>query len=266
MNDKNRYGDENMTEEPENEGFDSGKELKGFSGDEDELSFGSKKEKEGYLPDFTDEMEYSAMGREKSGFFSKLFSLPSISVGWLGLFLVVLVALFLFLPEANRTTGNEQVKALSDRMKNLEEQLAQMPKPSETPKTEAAGLSTMKETNDRIDALEKSLATATNQLKNEMEALKAAFGGVKSKPAVEKSTAGRKPVIEKPAPKNATAKKATDGKASEPAKIKYHMVKSGENLYRIALKYGLKEAELRKLNNMGKSAIIVPGQKLRVSK
>jgi hypothetical protein len=37
MNDKSKYDDKDMTEELGDEGFDSGKGLKGFSGEEDEL-------------------------------------------------------------------------------------------------------------------------------------------------------------------------------------------------------------------------------------
>ena len=249
MNDKNKYTDESMAEEPDDGGFDSGKALKGFSDDEEGLRFGSNKEKEGYLPDFTDEMEYDAMGREKSGFFSRLFSLPNIPVGWLGVFLVVLVALLLFLPQFNRS-GNEQINALHDRMKNLEEQWAHMPQLSEAPKVEEAGLSSIKETNERVDALEKALASATSQMKNEVNALKSALAQVTPRPAVEK-----------PVTKDTALKKT-----AEPAPMKYHTVKAGENLFRISLKYGLKQDELLKLNNLEKNAIIVPGQKLKVGK
>ncbi len=250
MNDKNKYDDRDLTEELGDEGFDSGKELKGFSGDEDEMPFGSRKEKEGYLPDFTDEMEYPAMEREKGGFFSRLFSLPGISVGWLGLFLVVLAALFLFLPDANRSSDNKQIAALDGRVKILEDRLAQMPKPSEAPNPEAAGLPVMKETNDRLDALEKSLAANTDRLKNEIETLKAGLTETRVRPAAEK----------------AASKKAAVRKAVKPAKIKYHTVKAGENLYRIAKKYGLKQTELLALNKLEKNAVIIPGQKLRVSR
>lgn len=266
MNDKNKYDDKDLTEELGDGEFDSGRELKGFSSDEDELEFGSGKEKEGYLPNFTDEMEYSEVEREKSGFFSRLFSLPGISVGWLGLFLVVLVALFLFLPDASRSPDNKQIVALESRVKSLEDQFAQMSKPSEASNPETAGQPVMKETNDRFDALEKSLTANTDRLKNEIEALTAALAEVRAKPALEKTSAGRKPAVEKAASDKTPAKKAAGRKAAEPAKTKYHTVKAGENLYRIALKYGLKEAELLKLNNLAKNAIIVPGQKLRISK
>jgi LysM repeat protein len=44
----------------------------------------------------------------------------------------------------------------------------------------------------------------------------------------------------------------------------YHVVKNGENLYRISLNYGLKLDDICKLNNLNKTSQIVPGQKLVV--
>jgi LysM repeat protein len=48
------------------------------------------------------------------------------------------------------------------------------------------------------------------------------------------------------------------------AKATYHVVKSGENLYRISLNYGLKVDDIRKLNNLNKTSQIIPGQTLVV--
>lgn len=51
------------------------------------------------------------------------------------------------------------------------------------------------------------------------------------------------------------------GRISETA---YHVVKEGENLYRIAVKYGISFNELCALNNLSNNAVIVPGQKLLI--
>ncbi len=45
-------------------------------------------------------------------------------------------------------------------------------------------------------------------------------------------------------------------------KHSYHRVKSGDTLYRIALKYGVSVAQLKRWNRLGKSQRIYPGQKL----
>jgi len=55
------------------------------------------------------------------------------------------------------------------------------------------------------------------------------------------------------------------GKPVSPVKRRFHEVRSGENLHRIALKYGLSVDELCRLNNITPSQVIHPGQKLLVS-
>ena len=49
------------------------------------------------------------------------------------------------------------------------------------------------------------------------------------------------------------------------AKGRYHEVRSGENLYRIALQYGITVDELCRLNNITPDQVIRPGQKLLVA-
>ena len=47
-------------------------------------------------------------------------------------------------------------------------------------------------------------------------------------------------------------------------KERYHTVRSGENLYRIAIQYGISVRELCRLNNISPNQAIYPGQKLLV--
>jgi LysM repeat protein len=54
-------------------------------------------------------------------------------------------------------------------------------------------------------------------------------------------------------------------KPSPETKSRYHVVKSDDTLYRISRQYGLSVDELCRLNNMSKTDIIRPGQKLLVS-
>jgi LysM repeat protein len=61
-------------------------------------------------------------------------------------------------------------------------------------------------------------------------------------------------------------KPATTQKKRPPSdKKRFHTVRSGDTLYRIANKYGLSMNKLCSLNNIRKSTIIKPGQKLVVS-
>ena len=58
---------------------------------------------------------------------------------------------------------------------------------------------------------------------------------------------------------------ATKKKPPTLGKNRFHEVRSGDTLYRIANKYGISVKELCRLNNIGQNAIIQPGQKLVVS-
>ncbi len=50
---------------------------------------------------------------------------------------------------------------------------------------------------------------------------------------------------------------------TEVHKARYHVVRKGETLSKIARRYGVSVVRLRKLNNLGKKTIIRPGQRIR---
>jgi len=58
---------------------------------------------------------------------------------------------------------------------------------------------------------------------------------------------------------------ATKKKSPSLGKKRFHEVRLGDTLYRIANKYGISVKELCRLNNIGQNKIIQPGQKLVVS-
>jgi LysM repeat protein len=60
------------------------------------------------------------------------------------------------------------------------------------------------------------------------------------------------------------ARTSKGGKDLASAKDRFHVVRRGETLYRIAKRYGVKVSDLASLNNLGRAAIIYPGQKLRI--
>jgi LysM repeat protein len=63
----------------------------------------------------------------------------------------------------------------------------------------------------------------------------------------------------------AKAKPATPPKSIAASEKKYHTVQKGETLYGISRKYGIREEELRKLNNLAKDPMLRIGQKLLIS-
>ena len=65
--------------------------------------------------------------------------------------------------------------------------------------------------------------------------------------------------------KGTKAPGAIAGKTVSPDKRRVHEVRSGENLYRIALKYGLTVDKLCRLNHITSSQAIHPGEKLIIA-
>lgn len=78
-------------------------------------------------------------------------------------------------------------------------------------------------------------------------------------PKIDKTDAGKKTIKA-----TKVTKPAKQAEVAKPAEAVYHVVQKGENLFRIALKYGLTVDELRKLNNLPPDASIQPNQKLLV--
>jgi membrane-bound lytic murein transglycosylase D len=54
-------------------------------------------------------------------------------------------------------------------------------------------------------------------------------------------------------------------RSSEPAPLTVHRVRRGESLWSIAQEYSMDVAELRRVNNLRRTSVIYPGQKLLVS-
>jgi len=74
--------------------------------------------------------------------------------------------------------------------------------------------------------------------------------------------------LEKGIPSKTSSSKPTGTVKSQqasPAGGRYHEVRSGDSLYRIAQKYGISVDELCRINNITKKRVIQPGQRLKVT-
>lgn len=105
---------------------------------------------------------------------------------------------------------------------------------------------------ERVDRLEESMIYKMDKQKPKEARVKPSPQRTASS-ELEISTKPATPVKPTPAPAQVT----------EP---KYHVVKSGENIFRIALKNNLTINQLLELNNMNSGSVIHPGQKLIVKK
>ena len=167
--------------------------------------------------------------------------LPVI-LGAIGLVLVAIVV-WLFLSGGRQPADSNATKDLNSRLTQLEEKLA------------------------KLEWLDQGLARLDKQEKDH-EAMVQRIDRVEA--AMKKQSALIEKKIRllgtKPPAGNGAAKKVapTTGKAKTTTE-NVHVVKSGDNLYRISQKYGISLDQLRKLNNLSANSKIFPGQKLKIS-
>jgi hypothetical protein len=183
-----------------------------------------------------DESEYSSWKKDRRQDFgsntSKRSLKPYLS---LAAALVVLVLLLVFFFPTSRSSQNaNQLKMLESRVKNIEDRLFAL---EGIEKRLAQG----EERASRVDGLEKKLAHMEQQIADLTT-------------MTERTQAPKAQKTAKTAPTGQTA-----------SEVRYHQVRSGETLYSIARRYGLKVDELRQLNKLAPDAVIHPGDNLVVS-
>lgn len=111
----------------------------------------------------------------------------------------------------------------------------------------------------KITALEKQQAALQARLP--AEGAETALAGKVDTLAQRVEALEKKPAPAAEKPKAAAKEKAPPAAASGK---KIHTVHKGETIYGISKKYGMKPADLRKLNNLGEEDTVKPGQKLVV--
>lgn len=108
----------------------------------------------------------------------------------------------------------------------------------------------LKSINGRIETLSNSLASSYDELRGRIDQLEYDMANLNEK--IDGQVAKR------------GSTKAEKKNTGTSAATRYHIVRRGENTYRIALRYGLTLDQLCKLNNIAKNDIVRPGQKLIV--
>ncbi|MGD9332062.1 MAG: LysM peptidoglycan-binding domain-containing protein [Desulfobacterales bacterium] len=179
---------------------------------------------------------YAALNRQ--GFLRKPF-VPYIAAGVVAL--AVILGFSLFGARYQNDELSEKIALLDKHLADIEFRLGNLEQANagaeSTPR-----LREMVETQAKqFQALESKLGQNLNQINSKLAAL-------------EKNQQRSAPTTASPPP----ARKA------KAASAKVHVVKAGETLYQISRKYDLTVDELKKLNNMGNTVTIRPGQKLVV--
>ena len=159
--------------------------------------------------------------------------------------LLVLGLLFTACGE-NETAQN--IQSIEYRLGRLDQKLQRMESNKQQTGSPPALMQRFEEQLKALEESEKQLAAEIRKLDQQLDLLQKMV----SKPAVaavQKASSGR------------PGKKVSTIQARKTA---VHVVQSGETLYRIAGRYGMSLAELRRLNGLAKNQFIFPGQKLKV--
>ncbi len=180
-------------------------------------------------------------------------TMPIIVIG-AGALLLILLAFVIF-SGPGKETDNSRLQAFDARIKQLENKIIGLESGDRRTSEALKRLETLVQAKvKRLDMLEASVAKEMNDLAKKQEAAKVRVAQPPArKPAPVKPDAAQPAVVKPAAP-------AAGGQQD-----RYHVVSAGENLYRISLRYHLKVADLRRLNNLEPDAVIQPGQKLLVA-
>jgi uncharacterized coiled-coil protein SlyX len=202
-------------------------------------------EMEGFEEQITDNMRYSLDDEDVSrhrAFLDFASQRKTLILGGIGvLLLIVLIALFF---GGSDTLSKKDLASFKARLDQLEDRLTRF----EGVEIRVASLE------KKEKELEQSLAEADRSkrlLTQQYTALNQRLDSLQK---------GKTPV-----PAKSKTLIAPKKKPPTLGKKRFHEVRTGDTLYRIANKYGISVKELCRLNNIGQNAIIQPGQKLVVS-
>lgn len=163
---------------------------------------------------------------------------------WGGVILLLIVLVALLFGGSDRS-GTEKTSAIHARLDQIEKRLEALEamdgKITKLEKQEQALTQSISKANSQG----RSLTGRLDKLIQELDILKQ-----RSAPVAAKAD-------------TPPAAKTTDASASEG---RYHVVRSGDSLYRIAQQYGMSVEALRRLNNISSKQAIYPGQKILVAK
>jgi LysM repeat protein len=213
------------------------------------------KEEETPGSDYFDEEQFSPWSGQNDQKKAFAFGKVPLQVVLLAIAIIAsLTALFMLLTGAdNNGTSAEQFSVLEARVSQLEERLEKYEAMDDKVARIWEQAKSYEKFESRFDRSEASMSLRMDHLTMSLEALQKQVNASKKKPAPQPTAKSAKP--DEPTPP-----------ASSEAQNQYHQVVAGDTLYSISKRYNLSVDELLKFNGMDKNTIIVPGQKLIVSK
>jgi len=190
--------------------------------------------------------EYSPLKTKKTGKFgSNLFKKPDgIPLSRFGIgFLILAILLILLFTRSRSSTVENRILAIENRMTKLEESIAKFEAIDDRVAQIWEQAQTFEQFKERFNRSEASLMLRMDHMAKNIDRMKK---------QMDKSSARKA--------KSSTTKTVSKKSANK----RFHTVKQGETLYKIARRYGLTVEKMRRLNKLADSAVIHPGQKLLV--
>jgi LysM repeat protein len=179
--------------------------------------------------------------------FRKKSIIPFV-IGGLGLMVLIIVVAGLFTTSPD-TVDLDHVQSLEIRISELETQLTARKNLNQVLERIDKQETELKLTSQKLNRFESTVTNQIDQIIEEIGALN--------------QNRAQKPSAAAPKPKTA-AKKQLSGSQEPTSTSRFHVVQSGETLYRISRRYGLTVDQLRNYNDLASDATIYPGQKLEL--
>jgi hypothetical protein len=187
--------------------------------------------------EYFDELEYSSLreiGVKKFGSFFNSSEMPLTVMG-IGLFIIILVFV-VFIPVARNKVDNRQLELFDARLKELDDRLINIESADKK-------IDMIEERMDKVEAI---LSMKLDLIKKNIEE-----------------------TLEKNHPSERSQKSTArpDAKVSQKKTTQqYHLIRKGDTLYGISLRYGISVNELCRINKISKRTSLYPGQKLLLNR
>jgi LysM repeat protein len=198
--------------------------------------------------EYFDEEQYSPWAERNEA--KKGFKLGKVQVLFvlLALAIVALVAALIVLLRntGGDTTAPQRIASFEQRLQKFEERLDKFEAIDEKVTTIWEQAKSFEKFKDRFDRSEASTSLRMDHLTMSLESLQKQISATQNPPAAAAS-------------KDTAAPKGR-------VKIQYHQVEAGDTFYSISKKFGLTVDELLQINQMKPDSVLMPGQKLIVSK
>ncbi|MCJ8501725.1 LysM peptidoglycan-binding domain-containing protein [Desulfatitalea alkaliphila] len=170
----------------------------------------------------------------------------------------VVALLSLFSGRGGEPASQQQIALLQQNVRQIEERLERYEAIDEKVSRIWEQAQSFERFKERYDRGEASMTLRMDHLTMSLENLQKQLAEARKAPAPPVAAASadttKKAAAEPPAPA-----------ATDEGKTQYHTVVSGDTLFSIGQRYGLKVDQLRNLNRLGENAILQPGQRLIVS-